>query len=851
MLRMLSISLAVIVIAAHGELARGEDAPVDPVARPVKAHVVRTWEFDGGDSVAGNADWQAENQCTLTVVPGQLNIESMGEDPFFHTAVNLPGGQTVVELRVRTSVGAMGSVFWTSEQTPQRGEDKRVDFELPDNGQWMVTRTRFTAQGRITDLRIDPGTRPGLVEIDWIKVIHEDVHPLAVASVRQETEAVEFQITNDSPSSVSFTAGQQPYTLAAGGSLTIDRPVAAARPLEQVSLDIQCPDWPPLIRSVWVVNPQAPCEWIDKPMGRFALSVARDGSMALIRQDDQLVTSLAPLVTRNDQLPTLTLHDQASAVQFRGDGITLSLVPQDDELVIEIQSEQPCEGPVVRAPGALQQGLFAGLEYLGRGERSSSTLDIETPEHIRFAPDPLKVTMPLMAFVTDRISVALTWDDMTLQPVYATPNFFDGTDDHRMTLQGKAIRATLRLAHDPLEESIAWQVKRKGLPEIPPAPRTPEQQRDICLAGLNGPLRSEKGWGHCAGPSWPQQPFADMASTLWRLSGQVAPFERFVMGGAHVPNGTIYFVTGNAQQWLNAYRQQVRQLIAGQQADGSYHYRGKYGRGHFEDTASGVCAFPAARLLEFAYVTGDQEALQAGLRTLEYMKRFNTPRGAQVWECALHTPDQLASAYLVWAYTRGYQLTGDQSYLQQARKWALSGLPFTYLWSCYPIMGYATPPVYGATNWVAPNWMGLPVQWVGGVYAYALTLLAPHDTTLDWNHVARGILVSAQQQQYPDGANIGLLPDSFNIRHQRRQPADINPCALVSLQYSVDGQVDFLQVARSGDTVVAAPFPVTIREGAAQIEGQAGVTYQVLINGQKLIEITSQGQDSVPLDTKE
>jgi hypothetical protein len=162
-------------------------------------------------------------------------------------------------------------------------------------------------------------------------------------------------------------------------------------------------------------------------------------------------------------------------------------------------------------------------------------------------------------------------------------------------------------------------------------------------------------------------------------------------------------------------------------------------------------------------------------------------------------------------------------------------------------MIYATPPVYGATNWIAPNWMGLPVQWVGGVYAYALTLLAPHEKTLDWNHVARGILISAQQQQYPDGDYVGLLPDSFNIPFQRRQPADINPCALVSLQKALDGQVDFLSVAVDGDHRVAAPFPVTVRDGSAVVEGQKGVTYQLLIDGKTIVDVNSQGRDTVPL----
>jgi hypothetical protein len=339
-----------------------------------------------------------------------------------------------------------------------------------------------------------------------------------------------------------------------------------------------------------------------------------------------------------------------------------------------------------------------------------------------------------------------------------------------------------------------------------------------------------------------------MASTLWRLGADVPEYPQWILGGAHVPNSTIFFVTGRAQEWLERHRGQVAGLISGQQADGSYRYNGEYQQGHFENTSSGQCGRPAAVMLEYAYVTGDREALEKGLKTLEFAKRFRTPRGAQVWECTLHVPDQLASAYLVWAYTRGYELTGNREYLRHARKWALSGIPFTYLWSCHPIMLYSTPPVYGATHRNLPNWMGLPVQWVGGVYAYALTILAPHDSTLDWNHLARGILISAQQQQYPDGPNIGLLPDSFNLSRQRRQPANINPCALVSLQMAVDGEVDFLSVAADEKHRIAAPFPVTIKDGVAHVRGRPGVDYQVIIDGKRIVSVKSQGDDTIHLE---
>jgi hypothetical protein len=488
------------------------------------------------------------------------------------------------------------------------------------------------------------------------------------------------------------------------------------------------------------------------------------------------------------------------------------------------------------------------LEYLGKGETSSSKLDVETPEHLRFAPDPFQVTMPLMAYVTDRGAVALTWNDMRLQPTFATPNFFDCTPDHRMALRGQRIEATLLIDAVPLEETIHWAVKRQGLPPLPAAPRTPERQRQLCLQALTtGPLKTEAGWGHCVESHWARHPHADMASTVWRLSGEIPQLPKLVPGGAHVPNNAIYFVTGRAQAWLDQQRRQAEQFAKQQQPDGSYHYDGKYRRGHFEDTANGICARPAVAMLEYARVSGDPKILEAACRTLDYMKRFDVPRGAQTWECALHTPDILASAYLVWAYVRGYELTGKPEYLAEARRWALSGVPFVYLWGSEPVMLYGTIAVYGATNWVAPFWIGLPVQWCGGVYAYALTMLAPYDSSVDWKHLARGILVAAEQMQFPAGPNAGLLPDSFELKEQERRPWLINPCALVSLQMALDGQVDSLVVVREGSHRVVAPFPITCRDGKAVIHGKAGLTYQVILDG-RVVDVKSQGEDVLPLE---
>jgi hypothetical protein len=180
------------------------------------------------------------------------------------------------------------------------------------------------------------------------------------------------------------------------------------------------------------------------------------------------------------------------------------------------------------------------------------------------------------------------------------------------------------------------------------------------------------------------------------------------------------------------------------------------------------------------------------------LKRSNTaysntvPRGAQTWEIPLHTPDILASAHMLRANVLGYELTGDREFFDEARYWAWSGVPFVYLdrpTDTGRVGIYATIAVLGASNWVAPNWIGLPVQWCGLVYADALLDLWFHDRDPRWKLLADGIISSGYQQSWPavSGAVIsrtarerqGLLPDSFILESQQRSDPAINPATLL------------------------------------------------------------------------
>ena len=234
----------------------------------------------------------------------------------------------------------------------------------------MTTEARFTTSGRLTDLRIDPGTRAGSIDIDWIRLIHQDVHPLVVTTVAQHDNQVEFTVANDSNESVSFSAGDQQYTLASQQSRIITRAASDPQSLQAVSLKLQCEAWPPIERTVWILRDVQPssddAHWLQRPLGKATISIARDGSVALIHQASRLVASLGPLALIDGHRPAPRLANETDSIRFESDETIVQLTLENNELAIDIESNQPCEGPIVRVYGGLEQGLFAGLEYLGK-----------------------------------------------------------------------------------------------------------------------------------------------------------------------------------------------------------------------------------------------------------------------------------------------------------------------------------------------------------------------------------------------------------------------------------------------------------------------------------------------------
>jgi len=479
------------------------------------------------------------------------------------------------------------------------------------------------------------------------------------------------------------------------------------------------------------------------------------------------------------------------------------------------------------------QGLFAGLEYLD-DEPSSSEADVSTPEHVRRAPDPVKITFPLMAVTHGGRYIGLIWEPSDLTAaVFDSPDLIYNSGAHVMALTAPAVGdrrfGNALVAHTPFRvtanqpltaratiiggrgdtiiPAVQQYVEMRGLPPVPEVRGGFDAAVTLLSHGWldsaihEGGLFRHAVWGESfkAGPAADAVMYMDWLANhaqdpnlARRLTDardlavtKLPPGQPYLSAVSHTRTPTAPFVFGGIDSYVERRRADAESLLAQFDEQGIKPYRpGKvdYGRTHFAHHANGHAAADVTRILEAATLSADPELIARGLALLDKQTTLyanSVPRGAQVWEVPLHTPDILASAYLVKAYTLGYMIARKPEYLEQARYWAWTGVPFVYL--ANPTEGevgpYATIAVLGATNWKAPSWFGRPVQWCGLVYGSALHLLSHYDKDGPWAQIAKGITATGLQMTWPtsDQRRQGLLPDFFHLREQLSDGPAINP----------------------------------------------------------------------------
>jgi len=589
--------------------------------------------------------------------------------------------------------------------------------------------------------------------------------------------------------------------------------------------------------------------------------------------------------------------------------MTVTVTVTEDRTVVHLPLAQLFAG--VGSFGERKgQALFAGLEYL-EDEPSSSEADIVGPGSRRQVPDTLKITIPLMAVQVDGVYGGLIWEPQPdVSALFDSPDRIFSSGGHVMGLlfpgsdgvnrqegdllpyDGVVLPANTPLRvkatliggkGDSIVPAVQQYVSLRGLPRLPGTGRTLETYASLAARGwLDSAIREGNLFRHAVWPGFGAAPAADApAFMLWlatvvqdeelrkRLEQASAEALSAVDGSrydyatvSHVPYFRPSLLFGGVMESASQAEGEARAHLSRFDARDRILYRpqeGKpdYGRTHFTDHASGLTASVVWRLLQQATFAGDRDLVEAALRKLRSLAQYDNgvPRGAQTWEVPLHTPDILASAHLVNAFVRGYEITGDDFFLQRARYWAWTGVPFVYLIdpADRPVGAYSTIAVYGATDWRAPVWFGLPVQWCGLVYADALYGLARQDPQGPWKTLADGITAAGIQQTWKedDRERVGLLPDFYHLREQRADGPAINPGTVQANAIRLFGQPcasDF-RAARRARLFIHAPGEIQgLEETGGRISfavrGWMKGPYRILISGlQKEPRVRIDGAD--------
>jgi hypothetical protein len=542
------------------------------------------------------------------------------------------------------------------------------------------------------------------------------------------------------------------------------------------------------------------------------------------------------------------------------------------------------------------QGLLAGVEYLC-DEPSSSDADIATPQHIRRVPDPVKITFPLMAISNNGNYLGVIWEPSDMvAATFDSPDRIYNSGAHVMALSAPAVgdlrfenelfaHSPFRLkANSPLKvsmmiiggkgKSVVPTVKHyvdiKGLPDLPEFEGGLDAAVNLLAHGWMDSEINHDGlfrhavWGDSFGPTVA----ADAAMFIdWlaihtgddklrsRLNlaekqalSRIPSAQPFSSGVSHVRLPSPALLFGRTYEYVRHRHNAALGQLGGFDEKGIKLYRpGRmdYSRTHFAKHANGLSGRVVAEILEGAALSADKELIDKALELLDKQMALyadTVPRGAQTWEIPLHTPDIMASAHMVKAYTLGYIISGEEKYLEQARYWAWTGVPFVYLYppTSEKVGLYTTIAVLGATNWKAPLWIGRPVQWCGLVYCSALHMLSDYDPKGPWRKIARGITTAGLQISWPITyeKRQGLLPDIFELQQQISAGPAINPGTVQAHVPELYGKGKIYDVKKLSNRgwFVHAPCAINdIREDKRSItftvDGWGSRPYYVLVSG--------------------
>ncbi|MBN1845604.1 MAG: hypothetical protein JW810_07970, partial [Sedimentisphaerales bacterium] len=385
------LAVCLTALATPANLSSAQDYPIPRTVMDVET--IQSWQF------ASDAEgFRAVHDCQLEGRDGLLVVTVTGSDPYLLSPPLQVAGPCRVRIRMRGLRAGPGQIFWITDRQPQWSEGQSTRFPVELGDRWCEYDVDLPADGEVRCIRLDPGGAPGTVEIDRIEILRYRLHPLEIQDIESDARRIGLTLYNHDPRPIEFSLEGRRYTAKPAGLTPIELTLSGGAAFEAKTIFIQPDALPEIRRTIFLYRSGQSIAGPVLRNDKLTVRAAGDAAGAELEIDGRVVAILAPLVHIDGALPAGRLVEADDILRWEGsEDLSCTLGLEDEQVHIRIESKKECEGPVLRALGHLAQGVFAGLEYLGPNEASSSRLDIETAERLRFVPDILKVTLPLMA----------------------------------------------------------------------------------------------------------------------------------------------------------------------------------------------------------------------------------------------------------------------------------------------------------------------------------------------------------------------------------------------------------------------------------------------------------------------
>ena len=113
--------------------------------------------------------WRVVRNAKLSIGRGAMVVDATGEGvPVIMSPAAPATGAVMVELRMRSSSSGPVWVFWRRAGEPNFPPPRATTIPFSHDGQWHEATARMQVEGQLQDIRLDPGSAQGRMEVAWI-----------------------------------------------------------------------------------------------------------------------------------------------------------------------------------------------------------------------------------------------------------------------------------------------------------------------------------------------------------------------------------------------------------------------------------------------------------------------------------------------------------------------------------------------------------------------------------------------------------------------------------------------------------------------------------------------------------